>query len=184
MLIARRSSSAALVSTSYKRAKSMIQVRNSFVSFFIFVTLIICGGCSSAPSPEVERFLAKQGFDAEFSNPAVTSWEAKTFNLLKKEEWETKSRAEVPNWKGAYYRFTVVKESYQSHQEASDRLNRVHEKPPGLGPDEDKAFPLRAGFNFENTVYVVSCQVSMFHEHLKDFTQELEREVSGAGKRP
>lgn len=161
----------------------MIEIRNSFVSFFIFVTLAFCGGCSSPPSPEVERFLAKQGFDAEFSNPAVTPWERKTFNLLKKEEWEAKSRAEVSNWKGAYYRFTVVKESYQSHQEAIDRLNRLHEKPPGLGPDEDKAFPLREGFSFENTVYVVSCQVSMFHEDMKDFTRELERDVGEAGKR-
>lgn len=156
--------------------------RNSFVSFLIVVILIIYGGCSSAPSPEVKRFLAKQGFDAEFSNPAVTPWERKTFNLLKKEEWKTKSRAEVPNWRGAYYRFTVEKESFQSHQEASDRLNRLHEKPPGLGPEEDKAFPLREGFKSENSVYVVSCQVSMFHEHLKDFTREFEREVGEAGK--
>jgi hypothetical protein len=140
--------------------------------------LIICGGCSSAPSPEVKRFLAKQEFDAEVSTPAVTPWERKTFNLLKKEEWQAKSRAEVPNWKDAYYRFTIVKETYHSHQEASSRLNRLHEKPPGLSPDENKAFPLREGFSFENTVYVVSCQVSMFHEHMKDFTRELQREVS------
>jgi hypothetical protein len=118
----------------------MIEVRNSLVRFFILVTLVIHGGCSSAPSPEVQRFLAKQGFDAEFSSPAVTPWERKTFDLLKKEEWEAKSRAEVPNWKGAYYRFTVVKESYRSNQHASDRLSRLHEKPPGLSPDEDKRF--------------------------------------------
>lgn len=85
----------------------------------------------------------------------------------------------MPNWKGAHYRFTIVKESYQSQPEANARLGRIHEAPPGLTPDENKAFPLREGFSFDNKVYIISCQVYMFHEHMKEFTRELERDVRG-----
>jgi len=160
----------------------MIKNSTALVVGFILVTTIVCCGCSTLPNAEVEKFLAKQGFDAEFSNPTVTPWERQTFNPLKKEEWKAISRTEVPNWKGAYYRFTILKESYRSHQEASARLNRLHEEPPGLSPEDDKAFPLREGFSVDNTVYVVSCQVNMFHEQLKDFTRALEREVSESGE--
>ena len=139
--------------------------------------LVVCFGCSPKPSPEVESFLAKQRFDSEFSNPEVTAWERQNFNLQKKEMWQTKSRDEVPNWTDAYYRYTIVKESYQSDHEASERLKRLHDKPPGLSPDDNKAFPLREGFSFKNVVFVVSCQVSMFHEHMKNFTRGLERDV-------
>lgn len=160
----------------------MIKTSNKSVIAFIVLVAVICGSCSSVPSAEIESFLAQQGFDAEVSQPSVSSWESQIFNLSKKEHWEAKSRAEVPNWRGAYYRFTIVKESYQSQQEASARLRRLHEKPPGLTPDDDKAFPLREGFNVDNNVYVVSCRVSMFHEHMKAFTRELEQEVR-RGKR-
>lgn len=155
----------------------MIKTSTKLVIAFIVLAAVICGSCSSVPSADIESFLAQQGFDAEVSHPSVSSWESQTFNLSKKERWEAKSRAEVPNWRGAYYRFTVVKESYQSQQEASARLSRLHEKPPGLTPDDDKAFPLREGFNVDNDVYVVSCRVSMFHEHMQEFTRELEQEV-------
>jgi hypothetical protein len=155
----------------------MIKNRTWLVLAFIVFVTVVCLGCSSVPSAEIEEFLAKQGFDAEVSHPSVSVWESQTFNLAKKEQWEAKSRAEVPNWSGAYYRFTIVKESYQSQQDATARLSRLREKPPGLTPEDDKAFPLREGFNMGNEVYIVSCRVSMFHEHLKEFTRELEQEV-------
>lgn len=158
---------------------------NSFRLIYILIpiaaALVLCLACSPKPSPEVESFLAKQGFEAEFSIPEVTDWERQNFNLLRKEMWETKSRAEVPNWKDAYYRFTIVKESYESAGEASERLKRLRDKPPGLSPEDDKAFPLREGFSFRNTVFVVSCRVSMFHEPMKTFTRDLERHVHESG---
>jgi hypothetical protein len=157
----------------------MIKNSTRLVVGFIVFVVVVCGGCSSVPSAEIEEFLGRQGFDAEVSHPAVSSWESQTFNMSKKEQWEAGSRAEVPNWRGAYYRFTIVKESYQSQQEASARLSRIDEKPPGLTPEDDKAFPLREGFNVDNEVYIVSCRVSMFHEHMKEFTRELEREARG-----
>ena len=164
----------------------MARISISAVSLFILGALIVCTGCPSLPGAakkkvpniEVEVFLSKQGFDGEFSTPAVTDWERQTFNLLEKEQWLTKSRAEVPNWERAYYRYTIVKETYQSRQEAKDRSNRIREQPPSLGGEPDKAFPLRAGFAFDKNVYVVSCQVSMFHEHMKKFTRELEQAIS------
>ena len=161
----------------------MIKNSTRIVAGFILVTLMICGGCASVTSAEVDRFLAKQGFDVQLSKPTVTPWERQTFNLLKKEQWEAQSRTEVSNWNGAYYRFTIVKESYRSRQEASTRLNRLHEKPPGLSPEDDLVFPLRKGFNVDNSVYIVSCRVSMFYEHMKDFTREFEQEVNESGKR-
>jgi hypothetical protein len=152
----------------------------SFVFSFLLVAVVLCA-CKPAPSAEVEAFLVKQGFEAEVSHPSVTAWESQTFNLIKKEQWETKSRTEVPYWQGAYYRFTIVKESYRSPQEASFRVSRLREKPPGLSPEDNKAFPLREGFSVDTAVYIVSCQVYMFHEHLKDFTKEFEREVRRQG---
>nr|ALS88894.1 MbeD/MobD like protein [uncultured bacterium] len=163
-------------------------------SLFVLVALMVCAGLRSGstaapsapvgseiPSAAVATFLAKQGFDAKFSTPAVTSWERQTFNLLQKEQWQAKSRAQVPNWKSAYYRYTIVKETYQSQEAAKERGNHILEKPPGLAPEEDKSFPLRAGFSFNKNVYIVSCNVSMFHEHLKKFTRELERTVILSG---
>jgi len=161
----------------------MIKNSTRIVAAFLLVAAIVCGGCASVPSTEVDSFLAKQGFDAQLSHPRVTPWESQTFNLLKKEQWEAKSRTEVSNWKGAYYKFTIVKEGYQSHQEASARMKRLHEKPPGLGPEDDLVFPLREGFNVDNSVYIVSCRVSMFYEHMKDFTRAFEQAVNESRKR-
>jgi hypothetical protein len=156
-------------------------LRNLGVAFLTFTFGVnittFAGAYFPAPVSEVEQFLAKQEFDGEVSYPEVTNWELETFNLLEKEQWETRSRSAAPNWEGARYRFTIVKESYRSRKEASTRLSRLHEKPPDMSPEDDKAFPLRAGFNVDNTVYIVSCRVSMFHEYMKAFTRELEREV-------
>ena len=118
----------------------MINYSKRLVAGFIVFLAVICGGCSSIPSPEIAAFLAKQGFDAEVSYPSVSSWESQNFNLSQKEQWDAKSRAEVPNWRGAYYKFTIVKESYRSPQEAQSRLTRLYEKPPGLSLDEDYTF--------------------------------------------
>jgi hypothetical protein len=103
---------------------------NSRLAFaFIVLVAINAVSCSSVPSEEIAAFLTRKGFDYEVTHPSISTWESQTFNMATKEQWETKSRAEVPNWRGAYYRFSVVKESYQSPQEAMARLHRIHEEP-------------------------------------------------------
>ena len=140
--------------------------------------------CSFAASEEIAAFLTRKGFDYKVTHPSISAWESQTFNMSTKEQWETKSRAEVPDWRGAYYRFSIVKEGYHSPQDAMARLRRMLEKPPGLTPEDDKAFPLREGFSVDNNVYIVSCQVSMFHGPMKQFTRELEQTLRGETRQP
>ena len=154
-----------------------MSVTRSIATCLLTIAVVFSASCYSQPTAEIARFLARQDFDAEVSHPSPTDWEKQTFNVVEKEQWISKSRSEVPDWKGAYYRFTIVKEVYHSSQEATSRIGRLREKPPGLAPEENKAFPLREGFAIENSAYILSCEVSMFHERLKEFTSALEREL-------
>lgn len=100
----------------------------------------------------------------------ATKWETETFKLLDKGVVRIKSIKPVKKWNKARYRFVIYIERYATHDEALKRLPKILEMPPGLRPEEQKAFPLRKGFCHNNQVYLVTTDVALF-----ELDGELER---------
>jgi hypothetical protein len=65
-------------------------------------------------------------------------------------------------------------EGYADAGSAVRRLFRLGEKPPGLSPEDNKAFPLRTGFRYGETVYIVITDALMFEGEMNKIAKELE----------
>ncbi len=103
----------------------------------------------------------------------ATKWEMESFNLLDKSVVRIKSIKPVKKWNRTRYRFVVYIERYATPDEALKRLPKILEMPPGLRPEEQKAFPLRKGFRHDTQVYLVTTDVALF-----ELDGELERVLS------
>jgi len=104
------------------------------------------------------------------STEKPTKWEMETFSLLDKNVVRIKSIKPVKKWSKTRYRFVVYVERYATPDQASKRLQRILEMPPGLRPEEQKSFPLRKGFRRDKQVYLVTTDVALF-----ELDGELER---------
>ncbi|HVF41845.1 MAG TPA: hypothetical protein VM936_02470 [Pyrinomonadaceae bacterium] len=142
----------------------------------VAAALVAAAAAQAAAPFRLEATLERLGYAVKSDESAGPSgWESEQFNLLSKRVMRLKSVRQVPDWRAAFYRFTVVEERYADGVRAARRLGRIREEPPGLSPEDDKAFPLRRGFRFREFVYVVSTDVSSFKPELTRLTRELER---------
>ncbi len=104
---------------------------------------------------------------------APSDWEKEQFNLQTKRVRRIKAIKPVPGYTDTYHRFTITEEVYASESEALARLNRLMEKPPGMSAEENKAFPLRIGFQCRSTVYIVSTDAALFEYELNQLARKL-----------
>ena len=136
--------------------------------------LVACGPSASA-QVRTERILSSFGYVIKKSAPtAPTAWERAQFRTVAKRVVVIRSAKAVPGRPDTFYRFTVVEERYADAGSAGRRLSRLGEKPPGLSPEDNKAFPLRAGFRHGETVYIVSTDALMFEGEMNRVAKELE----------
>jgi hypothetical protein len=154
------------------RSKMLIILR------FLFPTVVglfvACGSLAFAQG-KTERVLSSFGYVIKKSSPTQpTAWEMEQFQTLAKRAVEIKSAKEVPGSQNTFYRFIVIEERYVDARSAGKRLTRLGEKPPGMSPEENKAFPLRTAFQHRETVYIVSTDVSMFSGEMSRIAKRLE----------
>jgi len=133
-------------------------------------------GASSAEPDRLASAIGSLGYAVKSdwaSGPS--SWESAQFDLRHKRELAIKATEPLPRDPHTYYRFTVTEECFGDPTAAEARLARLREEPPGLLPEEKKAFPLRRGFRRGETVYVVATDVYLFDQtELPKFAAKLE----------
>ena len=137
--------------------------------------LFVACGLSASAQVKTDRILSSFGYVIKKSAPAApTAWEKAQFQTLAKRTVEIRSARAVPGRPDTFYRFTVIEERYADAGGAGRRLSRLGEKPPGMSPEENKAFPLRTGFRHGETVYIVSTDALMFEDEMNRIAKELE----------
>ena len=125
----------------------------------------------NALPPAVKPVLDTLPYEVTELEATPDGWEVDTFGMTSKQVFRLRATAELPDWPGAHLRYVVVEEGFASAAQAAARLERILEAPPGLSPEEAKAFPMRKGLRLgDQTVVVVSTDVRAF-----EFA--LEREV-------
>ena len=114
------------------------------------------------------------------SSRTQSDWEAREFGGAQIRIQSIKALKEVPDWKDAYYRFTLVEESFPSEAAAGSRFLRLKENDPKL---DSKQFPdliLRDGFTERDKVFYVTTDVSRFEiERLPAIVESLKAHVLG-----
>ena len=142
------------------------------------LALLCLASLAGASSAEVDRFggaIASLGYAVKSDRASgPTAWESAQFDLRRKRELTIKATQPFPRDPHTFYRFTVTEERYADAAAAQARLARLREEPPGLLPEDRKAFPLRDGFRRGETVYVVATDVYLFEQtELPNFMAKL-----------
>jgi len=137
--------------------------------------LAIVGGQAASAQDKLEETLSSFGYVIKKSDSVdPNAWEKERYQTLAKRVIKIRSTKAVPGWSDAFYRFTVVEERYADSRNAEMRLSRLLEEPPDMvRPEDQKAFPLRTGFQYGKGVYVVSTDVEMFEGEMKRIAKEL-----------
>jgi hypothetical protein len=147
--------------------------RSIACSFVLLLALVTPTYAEDAKSVDTKLYRTIGYVVKKKSIEKPTKWELETFNLLDKNVVRIKSVKPVKKWNKTRYRFVVYVERYATPDDALKRLQRILEMPPGLRPEEQKAFPLRKGFRHGTQVYLVTTDVALF-----ELDGELERVLS------
>jgi len=135
----------------------------------------------SPPSP-VAREIQSRGYRAEkrlVFQP--TPWEVSAFRMRTKRLVAFRAEQPLPNERERYYcRFSLVEETYDSNEDARQRLDSIHRNLPG-GPVEDEyTLVLRDGFRVGTVAYILSTDAAIFHGEIQKLTQALTDSIGGA----
>jgi hypothetical protein len=113
-----------------------------------------------------EEVLSEWGFrTVSISSRKQSDWEAGAFGAATVRVQSIKGVERIPTWKDvAYYRFTLVEETFASEAAARSRTARLKENDPKVN---NKQFPdliLRDGFSSGTRVCYITTDVSAFEE--------------------
>jgi hypothetical protein len=151
-----------------------IEVRMLRLLYLTIIGLSVAGGPSVSAQDKLERILSSFGYVIKESNPTPpTAWEKAQFQTAAKRVLKIRSAKAVPRRPNTFYRFTVIEERYADAGSAEMRLSRLRERPPDLSPEDGKAFPLRTGFRYGQSVYIIGTDVSMFEGEMSRIAKGL-----------
>lgn len=140
----------------------------------VVALLMLAGMAGAAFADDIVNRLQEAGYVVtEDRNVAPSEWDKATFKISSKRVLLVKSKQQVPDWPKTYYRFKLEIDEFLSRSDATARLAGIQQLPPDLTVEEKKAFPLRAGFQAENQVVMISTDVSAFQDELKRLLKKL-----------
>lgn len=112
-----------------------------------------------------------------------SEWEAHAFGAASIRTQAIKATAEVPEWKDAYYRFTLVEESLDSDGVARSRFERLRDHDPGRNSKMHPELILRDGFVVANRVLYATTDSTKFEiEAMPSVVASFEAHVLRTGK--
>jgi hypothetical protein len=123
------------------------------------IDVAITDAAADAAEPPIDR-LGYRVVQDHAETP--TSWERSTFGTRSKHVWRIRGKAPRRGSSDTYYRYDITLECYASTTGAAQRERGCRTKPPGLMPEDDKAFPLRRCVTQDVNVWVLSTDVAVF----------------------
>lgn len=135
------------------------------------------------PLSSVAKEIQARGYRAEksFANPP-TSWETSKFGMRSRVVVAFKAEKPLPNETEKYYcRFSLAEETYDSVNDARQRLAQLHDEFPD-GPHEDQyTRVLREGFIVDRTLYILQTDAAIFLPEIRRLTKTLAVSRTGTG---
>jgi hypothetical protein len=158
---------------------------------YLTIALALVSGCHvKRPSPNQElspltpvaQEIERRGFLAKESRVVTpTSWEISAFRMRSKRFFSFRAEQPLPNARDTYCRFSLAEETYDSVDDARQRLANLHRaSPDGPAEEEDYTSTMRAGFRVGNVTYVLQTDASIFWDEVQRLTEALASATQGA----
>ena len=164
-------------------------------SVWLTIVLISLVGCTSRttspnaeppqdayPMSSVAREIQGHGYRAgkRLVLPPTT-WEISKFRMRSKRVVAFRAEQPLPNENETYYcRFSFSEETFDSNEDARQRLAQLHDPWPD-GPVEDQyTRVLRDGFRVGSTVYILQTDAAIFLNEIQRLTKILAAATEGA----
>ena len=130
----------------------------------------------------VAQEIERRGYHS-ISGAVVTpnTWETSTFRMRNKRVFSFRANQPFANTQDYFCRFQFFEESYDSADDARNRLENIHRPDPTAPADElDYLSAMRGGFRVGNLAYVLQTDAAMFWDEVQRFTKELAAATPGA----
>ncbi|HEX5059596.1 MAG TPA: hypothetical protein VFV99_09565 [Kofleriaceae bacterium] len=129
--------------------------------------LLLAVGCTAEPRTATDYAPLTtwaQAADFRLSQPQHCNFEEQHFGATFGTCWFAKSRHAVPAGSTMFPRMDITLAEFPSETIAIERIKHFREKPVGAGllPEEDKAFPLRAGVRIGSRVLILATDAYAF----------------------
>src|SRR5438045_1426075 len=166
-----------------------LRLPNTQVAFLTlaFVLTTACHTKRSAdarqPSPltPVAQEIQRRGYHAKESLIVPpTPWEVSTFRMRSKRFFSFRADQPLPNARDTYCRFSLFEETYDSVDDARERLANLHLPSPDTPEDNEYARVMRIGFRVGAVAYVLQTDAIVFWDELQRFGKELANATPGA----
>lgn len=107
-------------------------------------------------------------------NSTEAKWENERFGLDLKSCASFKAKKSMKGKPNTYFRFNLFIGQYADPLAAGNRIDSLRVKPPGLLPEEIKAYPLRKGFRCGKYAVIVTTGASIFETQLEQIFQKIQ----------
>ena len=166
----------------------MLGLLHTRVACLSFV-LALLSGChakrpahsrDSSPLTPVAQEIQRHGYHAKESLVVPpTAWEISTFRMRSKRFF--RSDQPLPSSRDYYCRFSLTEETYDSADDARQRLANLHRaSPDGPAEEEDYTSTMRSGFRVGNVTYVLQTDASIFCDEVQRLTKALADSTQGS----
>ena len=143
------------------------------------LALIAASGCrggiqAEIPLSAVAKDIQARGYRVQksFVSPP-RDWEISKFRMRERVVVAFKAEQPMPNENETYYcRFGLAEETYDSGNDASQRLAQLHDAIEGSGEDGYTRV-LREGFVVDRTLYVLQTDAAIFLPEIRRLTKTL-----------
>jgi len=136
----------------------------------------------SLPLTPVAQEVERRGYHAKESVIVAPSpWEVSTFRMRSKRTSSFRADKPEPGTNNYFCRFSLLEETYDSADDARNRLANVHlPNPEGPEMERDYLSAMRTGFRVGDVTYILQTDASAFWSEVKTFAKELAAATQGA----
>ena len=143
-------------------------------------------GCAARTQAElplsaVAKEIQARGYRVQKSFvPELTDWEISQFRTRGKVAVGFKAEQRMPNESENYYvRFLLLEETYDSNNDAQQRLVHLHDAAPNESGEDQYTRVLRDGFVVDRTAYILQTNAMIFFPEVQRLTKELAASRTG-----
>lgn len=167
---------------------AVIRLPNARIVCLTFA-LALLFGCDadspqSSPLTPVALEIQRRGYHVKKSLILPpTAWEAATFRLRSKRSFSFRANQPMPNVRNTYCRFSFFEETYDSVEDAKQRLIDLHRPSPDA---EDDVYlrTMRTGFRVGAVMYVLQTDAEIFWDEVRRIGKALADSTPGAESEP
>lgn len=117
----------------------------------------------------VGQEIQRQGYHVKASSAvSPTEWEVATFRMRSKRSFSFRADQPMANTRDYYCRFSFFEETFDSVDDARNRLANIHVADPyGPADERDYLSRMRTGFRVGNVAYVMQTDAAMFWDEVE-----------------